>query len=258
MAGLHGRLGPPQQIRARSHGPLPQREPGEPAVRQHQHSRCQSVNQLASERVLRCRVRAQLGIDDGVAPTLAQSHQPGLGERCTLALVHARPTEPLVVLDGVGHVETGAIDRHQPPARQPCPRRPRRRQRPGDPPEQRLDWRRAQPDAGLEDGRLRRQLHRLRLRGPRQAIGQQRQDVLVRALRMQRHPDREIHHHPSRQRPMTLLPPARLRDHLIHQLRRKRARQHSHRHEIRQPTIRLRLDPSSARHPNKLHQCSPN
>ena len=42
-------------------------------------------------------------------------------------------------------------------------------------------------------------------RRPRQPIGQLRQHVLIRTLGVQRHPDREIRHHPRRQRPMTLL-----------------------------------------------------
>ena len=73
-----------------------------------------------------------------------------------------------------------------------------------------------------------------------------------------RHPDREISHHPRRQRPMPLLSPADLSDHLIDQGRRKHPGQHTHRHQIRQPTIRLRLPPTRTRHAHKLHPCSLN
>ena len=48
-------------------------------------------------------------------------------------------------------------------------------------------------------------------RGPRQPVGQQRQHILIRALGVQRHPDREVRHRPRRQRPMTLLGPTRTR-----------------------------------------------
>ena len=93
---------------------------------------------------------------------------------------------------------------------------------------------------------------------PRQPVGQQAHHVLIRALRVQRHPHREVRHHPRRQRPMPLLGPPRPGDHLIHHLRREHPRQQPHRHQIRQPTIRLRLHPTSTRHPPKLHRCNPN
>jgi len=57
---------------------------------------------------------------------------------------------------------------------------------------------------------------------------------------------------------MTLLSPTNLRDHLIDQARRKHPREHPHRHQIRQPTIRLRLPPPSSWHTTKLHQCHSN
>jgi hypothetical protein len=108
-----------------------------------------------------------------------------------------------------------------------------------------------QPGTGLEDRRLTRQsvgLARHPARSPRQPVGQQTEHVLVGALGVQRHPNREVGHHPRRQRPVPLLSPPNLGDHLINQPRRERPGQHPHRHQIRQPTLRHRLGPSSTRH----------
>src|SRR6476620_6772594 len=80
----------------------------------------------------------------------------------------------------------------------------------------------------------------------------------IRALRVQRHPDREVRHHPRRQRSMPALGPARLRDHLINQTRREHPGQHPDGHQIRQPPIRLRLLPPGTRHTTKLHRCNTN
>jgi len=92
-------------------------------------------------------------------------------------------------------------------------------------------------------------------RRPRQTISQLSQHVLVGTLRVQPHPDREVRHHPRRQRPVPLLGPPRTRDHLIDQPRREHPGQHPHRHQDRQPTIRLRLLPTRTRHDPKLHRC---
>ena len=218
----------------------------------------QSIDQSAGERVLRRRVGADFGVEDGVGAALGERHHPSLGERGLLALVHSRTPEPRVVLRRVGHIQTGPVDRHQPPPRQPRPRRRHARQRPSDPansastgsePNRCRAWKIADFDGNSTGSVARR---------PRQTVGQQRQHVLIGALRVQRHPDREVRHHPSRQRPMPLLGPARLGDHLIDQRRREHPRQHPHRHQIRQPPLRLRLHSNPHEAPTKLHRCSLN
>ena len=57
---------------------------------------------------------------------------------------------------------------------------------------------------------------------------------------------------------MTPLCPTDLGDHLIDQTRWEHPRENSYRHQIRQPTIRLRLPPPSSWHTTKLHQCDSN
>jgi hypothetical protein len=45
-----------------------------------------------------------------------------------------------------------------------------------------------------------------------------------------------------------MLGPPRPGDYLINQIRREHPGEHAHRDQVRQPTIRLRLPPSDARH----------
>ena len=85
-------------------------------------------------------------------------------------------------------------------------------------------------------------------RRPRQTVGELLEDLLVGALRIQCHPDREIRRHASGQRPTALPGPPAFRDHLIDQGRGKHPGQQTHRHHIRQPPIRDRLHPSTPRH----------
>jgi len=190
---------------------------------------------------------------------LCQRQDPGLGERRLLALVDPGAPEVLGVGRGVGDVETGPVDRDQPATGQPHPRCPGRTDRAGHPLKQRRQRRGPQPCPRLEDRRLRRRaISFAPPRRPGQTVGQLRQHIGIGAFRAQRHPDREIRHHPSRQRPMTHLRPTGLGNHLIDQPRRKHPGQHPHRHQIRQPTIRLRLHPPSTRHTTKLHRCKLN
>src|ERR1035437_8795285 len=58
-------------------------------------------------------------------------------------------------------------------------------------------------------------------RRPRQAIGELAEHILIRPLGVQPQPDREVRHHPRRQRPMTPLSTARSSDHLTDQTRRR-------------------------------------
>ncbi len=248
MAGCDVVLRPPDQIGARRRCLFPQGEPGEPSVCEQHHAGFEPLDQDLRQRQLRRRVGAELGVEDRVRSALRQSNESGLGKGRTLTLVHPGTTEELVVCDAVRHVERGAVDRDQPPARQPRPRRVRCRQRLRDPVEQRLDRLRPETFAGLEDRRLRRQLHRLSARRPRQAVGQQAQHVLIGTLRMQGHPHREVRHRLRRQRPMPLLLAARRRDHVIDHRRRKRTSQQPDRHQIRQPGFRYGLRPTSTGH----------
>ena len=180
--------------------------------------------------------------------------QPGL-----LALVDPRTSEVRGVRGRVGDIKTHPVNRDQPPSGQPHTRRLLAADRLGDPLKQRGQRLRSQAGPGLKDrGLARRAVRLLPTRGPRETIGQLAQHVLIGALGVQRHPDREVRHHPGRQRPIPLLGPPEVGDHLIDQVRREHLGQHPHRHQIRQPTIRLRLLPSSSRHATKLHRCNLN
>ena len=75
----------------------------------------------------------------------------------------------------------------------------------------------------------------------------QRQHVLVGAFGVQRHPHRKVRHRPGRQRPTLLLGPATRRDHRVHDVRRENLHQQTHRHQIRQPPVRLGLPPTTKR-----------
>ena len=209
----------------------------------------QICQQILGELGLTIPISANLGREDRVRAALGQRQQPRLRKRRLLTLVHTRPTkEPLV--DGrICHIQARPIDGHQSSVSQPCPRRVRPAQRPRHPREQRGQRLRSQPFPGLKDRRLARQPIVLAPpRSPGQTISELRQHIFIRALRIQAHPDREVRHHPRRQRPMSLLRTPRLRNHFIDQRRREHPRQHPHRHQIRQPTIRLRLTPTRPRH----------
>ena len=83
-----------------------------------------------------------------------------------------------------------------------------------------------EPGTRLEDRRLRRRRPRLGpTRRPRQRIRQLSELVRTRTLRLQRHCDRAVRHHPSRRRPIPLLGAPGITKHLIHDLCRKDPRQ---------------------------------
>ena len=134
MAGLHVRHRPPQQVRSRRRGLVPQRKPAEPAIGEQQHARLQPSISSPAKRVLRRRVRRRPPRRTWRAcRTPPTPTTRACGNAALLTLVHPRPTEARVVLHGVGHVQTRPVDRHQPPPSQPRPRRRRARQRPSDP-----------------------------------------------------------------------------------------------------------------------------
>ena len=249
MAGSHRRLGPPQQVHTSCDAALEQREPAEPPVGQQHHARLEPVDQIRGQGVLRGGVGPDLGVEDGMGAALGDRDQPSLRERGPLAPAHPGTAEPLVIRRRVGDVEARPVDRGQPPSRQPRPRRAGGRQRLRDPPEQRPHRLSTQTLPCLEDRRLRRQRNRLGAARPRQSVSHQPQHILIGPLGVQRHAHREVSHHPRRQRPMPLLGAATPSDHLIDQFRRERATQHAHRHQIRQPPVRLGLAPPRARHP---------
>src|SRR5664280_1510733 len=87
----------------------------------------------------------------------------------------------------------------------------------------------------------------------REPVGDHRQHVLVGALGVKRHPHREVRHRPGRQGSPPLLRPVTLSDHRVHHLRGENLHQQTHRHQIRQPPIRLGLPPTGTGHANKLH-----
>ena len=191
--------------------------------------------------------------------TLGHRNHPGLRKRRTLTFVHLRPTKEPVVVRAVSQIERSPINSDQTTPRQKRTWCVNRRDRASDLTEHRLNRSGPQPDTGLGNRRLRRQLPGLLpTRGPRQTVGQQRQHIHIGAVRIQRHTHRVIGHHPRWQRPMTLLLRAGVGNHPINDVTRERPRQHTNRHQIRQTTIRLGLQLSSTRHPPKLHPCNPN
>ena len=156
------------------------------------------------------------GVEHRVRAALGQRHHPGLRERRTLTLVHPGPTEALVVLGGVGHIQTRS--RRSPPAAAPPATPPASHRSPTAARPDRTTPSPARTPTGPGPGRSPTSTATSPAPSPdrpRQPVGQQRQHVLIGALRMQRHPDREVRHHPRRQRPMPLLGPTRLGDHLI-------------------------------------------
>ena len=194
-----------------------------------------------------------------MASALCQRHHPGLRKRRTFTLHHPRPTEMSIIRRSVRQIQTRPINRHEPPTSQPTTRRTRARQRPSNPIEQQRHRFRAEAVTSMRDCRLVRQPHRpVDTFRPRQPVRDQRQHIHVRTIGMQRHAHREIRHRPSRQRPTPLLSPTALRNHRIHDTSRKHPHQHPHRHHIRQPTIRLRLQPPRTRHTPKLQPCNTN
>jgi len=184
-----------------------------------------------------------------VRDALSQSHQPCLREHRLLATDRARTAEELRIAGHVRNIQTGPIDRDQPPSHQERPRHLHSPQQLRDTSEQIPHRLETQPHPGLKDHRLRRSQTRLTPpRHPRQAIGQLHIHVLVRALRVQRHPDREVHDHASRQHTTPHLHTTRRHDHLIDHPRREHPHQQTNRHQIRQPTIRNQLPPPRTRH----------
>src|SRR5674476_1227543 len=77
-------------------------------------------------------------------------------------------------------------------------------------------------------------------------------DFLVAFIGPQAHRQREIHHHPRRQQPVTLLHPTRRLEHLIDQRRREHRGQHPHRDPIRKTLIIDRLDLTNSWHETTL------
>ena len=149
-----------------------------------------------------------------MCPALGQRHHPGLRERGALTFVDSGSTEEPVVHSRVSNIQCGAFDCHQPTASQKRPRRCRCRQRLRNPIEQSLQRLGTQTTSGLKDRRLRRQLHRAhrtRLH-PRKPVGHQRNDVLIRTLRVQSHTHREVRQRCQDTRQYQGRPPAQVPD----------------------------------------------
>ena len=189
----------PQQVRAGPDRLAPQGVREEPTVGQNQHARLQSVQQGLGQGGLGLGVGADLCGEDGMGAALGQRNDPGLREGRLLSLVDPRPAKELRVPGRVGDIETGPIDRDQPASGQPHTGSPLSTDRPGHPLEQHGQQLRAQPSPGLKDRRLaRRRVRLLPSRGPREPVGQLGQHVFIGPLGVQRHPDREVRHHPCR------------------------------------------------------------
>ena len=178
------------------------------------------AQQLLGQRGLRVMIGADLAAKIACVPHSANATTRACGNAaCSPLFTPGRPkNSSLPAVSATSrHVPSIATSRrpanHTPGVSGPANGRATRANNAG----QRL---RPQPLPSLEDRRLARQPIGLAPpRRPRQPIGQLRQHILIRALRVQPHPDREVRHHPRRQRPMPLLGPARLSDHLIDQRR---------------------------------------
>ena len=117
--------------------------------------------------------------------TLGHRNHPGLRKRRTLTFVHPRPTKEPVVVRAVSQIERSPINSDQTTPRQKRTWCVNRRDRASDLTEHRLNRSGPQPDTGLGNRRLRRQLPGLLpTRGPRQTVGQQRQHIHIGAVRI--------------------------------------------------------------------------
>jgi len=149
-----------------------------------------------------------------------------------------RPAEPLIVVRGVGHVQSRAVEGDHPPTAVPRTLRLRCGDRLGDLGEQRRQRLRAQAAAGVDQRGARRDGPGAgpHLR-PQQPLDQQRCDFHVGLAGPQAQRQHEVHRHPRRQLADALLACAGRLDHPVHQLGRERGRQHTDRDEVRQPLL---------------------
>ena len=184
----------------------PQRIREDPPVGQQQHPRLQPRQQLLDHASAhRSPTAPTAAAKMACVPHSANATTRACGNAARSPLFTPGRPKNAVVLDGVGHIQTRPVDRDQPPPGQPPRRRarpPGRPDRPGDPLEQRPAT--APHPTGPAPGRSPTcSATRYRSsppRRPRQPIGQLRQHILIRTLGVQRHPDREVRHHPRRQR----------------------------------------------------------
>jgi hypothetical protein len=221
-------LGPPQQLGPGRGQRAPQISPEDTAVAQHQHPARKRPGQRRDQAQLAASGDpGHLGIQDRVRAALHQPDHPDLWERrAPLSAAAARPPERVVVGEGVGHLQTGPVDRHQPPGAIPRTRRGGRGQRHHCTLKQHTQRFDAQPGAGLGTRRGARDVpgrpgppRPSRLRpGPTQPVDQTAHDLLVANPGKQRQRQRVVDHHPGWQQPTALLgPPGRGHD-LIDQL----------------------------------------
>jgi site-specific DNA recombinase len=246
------RVGPgaPHQRRAGGGRRPPQLCPGEQAVGQQQHPRTEHAQQRPRQGRLAAAVGADGRRTDRVGAALGHPDHADLREGGLLAPMGLRPAKrPLVGL-GIRHVQGRPVDRQHPPAPIPRPLRLLAGKRPGDLGEQPLQHLRPKPLPGPGDRLGRGDLPRSApVTRPPQPAHQQPGDLLVGLPAEQRHRQHQVDHHPGGQQPMPPLPPARLGDHPIHQLRRERRSQHPDRDPIRQPLLHRRLDLTRSWHP---------
>ena len=172
---------------------------------------------------------------DGAGAALGQGHHQDLRVGAVAAALGRDVAEPFRVGGGVGALELDPVDGHQPPPGEPGPGGGQLRARHRGPLEQLPQRLAAQPLAGLgqrgggrhvpfpfPDGQEGKALHQLP------------HDLFVGIAVEKGEREHEIHHGPRGQQPFPLLPPPRLREHLIDQLTGDQPGQHAQRDPVRQ------------------------
>ena len=243
---------PPQQFRPGGASLVPELVAEVQAVGEAEHPRGEGAEQLGGKAELSGRARPEGRIDDGVGTALRQGHHAHLGKGAVLlAAAVGGPTEGGGVGRGVGHIQDGPIDRHQPPAPIPHPATAGGAERNHDIAKQRPQRLDAETSARLENGGLGG--HRppgAPAPRPGQALHQRAHHFLVGSVTEERHGHDVVDDHPGRQQPMASLLAATARHRRIDDVRWEGPSEHADRDVVREPSIRLRLPPSRPWHPD--------
>jgi hypothetical protein len=158
-----------------------------------------------------------------VGAAFGQADDPDLGEGAEAVLaLGPRTSEGQVVGLGIGHVETGAVDAHQPPALVERPLGSFGRQRHRALAIERLNGLNSEPRPRLEQRGLGGDIARGGPAAfPRQALDQHAHDLFVGALAEERETQNVVNDHARQQQALTLLGASGLFDYTVDQIGRE-------------------------------------
>src|SRR5215471_14505138 len=222
-----GGLDPDQHVRPGGGERGGHRVAAEGPVGHRQHPRAQppAPGDLAGQVLLAApQPRPERRIRDPAAPAPGQRDQPHLRERAP----RRRRAERGHISGRGRHLHGGTIQRHHQPPEGPRPRRPRPRQRPGQPGKQHPERRHPHPPPGPGQRRGPRHPPPPRPGQPPQPPRQLARHLPITLSREQAQPQHEHHHRHRRQQPPPPLPRPRRRHRLLHQPQRQA-------HPLRQP-----------------------